>query len=71
MNIDFGSSIARAFQKHFESELQKAREKNDGLTLTMEQTNQLRGRIQLLKELIRLPQDREIEIAQSRIEHPD
>lgn len=71
MEIDHHSHSARAYQELFKQKLEEYRSKNDGADLTEAQTNQLRGAIRLLKELIALPRQREIEEAQSRIEHPD
>ena len=69
-DIDHGDSAAKAYQAHFEHLLKLARESNDGLFLTDAQTNQLRGRIALLKELIALPKAKALREAQLRIEHP-
>lgn len=71
MDIDFSSSASQAYQKMFEYMLERERKKNDGLDLDEAKTNQIRGRISLLKELVALPKIREIEDAQLRIEHPE
>lgn len=71
MEIDFTSSASQAYQKMFEFMLERERKKNDGLDLDDKRTNQIRGRISLLKELIALPRAKDIADAQSRIEHPE
>lgn len=71
MDIDHNAYAAQAYQQLFKHRLDEYRKKNDGTDLTEAETNQIRGAIRLLKELIALPRDREIREAQSRIEHPD
>lgn len=70
-DIDHTASGAQSYQKLFQELLDQARIRNDGLNLSTEETNQIRGRIALLKELIALPQHKLIRDAQSRIEHRD
>lgn len=69
--IDFGSSAAQSYMKLFERMLDEARVRNDGLGLDESETNQIRGRIAVLKELIALPTRQRNLDAQSRNGHPD
>lgn len=69
--IDHGSSAAISYQRYFEHLLEKYRNMNDGLNLTEAETQQIRGRIALLKELIALPKTKEILDAQSRHGQPE
>jgi CHASE3 domain sensor protein len=69
--IDFGSSAAKSYQQLFEKMLNEARNKNDNLKLSVDETNQIRGRIAVLKELLALPNHKKIAEAQARIEHPE
>lgn len=69
-DIDFSTGAAVQFQALFNSLLEEARNKNDA-DLSMEETQKLRGRIALLKELIALPKTQKVMEAQSRLDHPD
>lgn len=69
-DIDHTSAGAYAYQQLFEKLLAEARARNDGLNLSDAETNQIRGRIALLKELIALPEQKKILDAQSRMGHP-
>jgi hypothetical protein len=71
LDIDYGSSAAISYNRYFQKLLEDARVQNDGLDVTPERTNQLRGRIALLKELLALPTQKSVMDAQARIEHPD
>lgn len=51
----------------YEDMLAKAREKNDDVNKNTEETSALRGRIDLLKELIRLPA---VQATLSEIDNP-
>lgn len=70
-DIDFGSAAAQSYQQMFQTMLDEARVRNDGLDLTDAQTSQLRGRIALLKELLALPNRKKVMDAQARFEHPE
>lgn len=67
--IDFSSGVSGQYQTHFEELLKQARVKNDGTSLTDAETNQIRGRIALLKELIALPNKASALKAQSSTDH--
>lgn len=69
--IDHSASGCQQYQKLFQHMLEKERIKNDGVALTEAETNQIRGRISLLKELLALPTQKILMEAQARIEHPD
>lgn len=69
--VDPTLSGASQYQQLFEEELDKARKRNDGLSLTNDETQQLRGRIALLKELLALPGQKQIWDAQAMVEHPE
>jgi hypothetical protein len=53
--IDRYSDVWRTVYKWAESEIDKARIKNDNLKLDMERTIALRSRIKTLRELLELP----------------
>lgn len=63
--IDHSSSAAQSYQELFKQMLEKERKKNDGLSLTDADTQQIRGRISVLKELIALPEAKNLRDAQS------
>lgn len=70
-HIDYTTGVSQQYQKLFEEMLERERRKNDGLNLSEAETNQTRGRIALLKELIALPNSHSRDAAQSGIEHPE
>jgi len=55
MNIDYQSATWHLLRKWAEDQLKRAREKNDALKLTQEETAALRGEIRTLKKFLDLP----------------
>ena len=55
MNPDFQSSTWHQLRKWAEDQLKRAREKNDALALSPEETAALRGEIRALKRFLDLP----------------
>lgn len=55
MMIDFQSSTWHLLRKWAEAQVKRAREKNDALSLSAEETAALRGEIRVLKRLLDLP----------------
>jgi hypothetical protein len=70
-DIDFSSGPIQAYHRYLEQLLSESRAKNDGLSLSAEETHQLRGRIALLKELLALPTMKKTMEAQARFGHPE
>ena len=54
--IDFQSATWHQLRKWAEEQLKRAREKNDSLKLTPDETASLRGEIRLLKKFLDLPE---------------
>lgn len=71
MTLDHALPGAMQYQKLFQTMLDDARRRNDGLDLTADQTAQIRGRIALLKELLALPERQTTLDAQAKVEHRD
>lgn len=69
--INFEDGTWRQLKNYMQGKLDSERRKNDGLDLTEKETEQIRGRISLLKELLALDQAEEVRLAQARIEHPE
>lgn len=65
--IDFQSATWHQLRKWAEKELDKARLKNDALTLSESDTSALRGEIRLLKRFLDLPN----QAARSVVVEPD
>ena len=57
INIDFSSPAWHQMCKWAESEIEKARIKNDALTNSPEVTAALRGEIRVLKRFLGLPEE--------------
>lgn len=55
MNINFQSETWHQLRKWAEGQLKRAREKNDALAMTPDETTALRGEIRLLKRILDLP----------------
>ena len=55
--IDFQSATWHQLRKWAEDQLKRAREKNDALKLTTDETAALRGEIRLLKKFLDLPKE--------------
>jgi hypothetical protein len=55
MNPDFQSATWHLLRKWAEDQLKRAREKNDSLALTSDDTAALRGEIRILKKFLDLP----------------
>lgn len=53
--IDFQSATWHQLRKWAEEQLKRAREKNDALKLTPDETSALRGEIRMLKKFLDLP----------------
>lgn len=53
--IDFQSSTWHLLRQWAEGQVKRAREKNDALALSSEETAALRGEIRVLKRLLDLP----------------
>lgn len=53
--IDYQSATWHQLRKWAEGQLQRAREKNDALKLTPDETSALRGEIRVLKKFLDLP----------------
>lgn len=55
--IDFQSATWHQLRKWAEDQLKRAREKNDALKLTTDETAAIRGEIRLLKRFLDLPKE--------------
>jgi hypothetical protein len=53
--IDFSSATWKSLNDYLIIELQKLREKNDNIKLSIEETAAIRGRIVQIQELLSLP----------------
>lgn len=53
--IDYQSATWHQLRKWAEEQLKRAREKNDALKLTPDETSALRGEIRMLKKFLDLP----------------
>lgn len=54
---DFTSGTWHQLRKWAEDQLEKARQKNDAVSLSPEETAALRGEIRMLKKFLGLPQE--------------
>ena len=55
MNPDFQSATWHQLRKWAEDQLKRAREKNDAIALSADETAALRGEIRILKRFLDLP----------------